>query len=94
VRPAKRIREVSFETQRRRAVQAAEPPSSASLAAHSQSSPAYTSSSVNHTGLDIDPYESMTTGDGGRWLRQPGRFIRWRPDRSPEDCRLEQLATG
>jgi ATP-dependent DNA ligase len=34
-----------------------------------------------------------TTLDNGRWLRQPGRFIRWRLDRSPEDCRLEQLVT-
>ena len=36
---------------------------------------------------------AYTTLDNGRWLRQPGRFIRWRPDRSPEDCRLEQLVT-
>jgi ATP-dependent DNA ligase len=35
---------------------------------------------------------SYTTLDAGRWLRQPGKFLRWRPDRSPEDCDLEQLA--
>ena len=34
---------------------------------------------------------SYTTLDSGRWLRQPARFVRWRPDRSPEDCWLEQL---
>jgi hypothetical protein len=32
-----------------------------------------------------------TLDGGGRWLRQPARFLRWRPDRSPEDCSLEQL---
>jgi ATP-dependent DNA ligase len=35
-----------------------------------------------------------STLDSKRWLRQPGRFLRWRPDRSPEDCWLEQLARG
>jgi ATP-dependent DNA ligase len=35
-----------------------------------------------------------STVDSKRWLRQPGRFLRWRPDRSPEDCWLEQLALG
>ncbi len=29
--------------------------------------------------------------DGGRWLRQPAAFLRWRPDRSPRDCGLDQL---
>jgi ATP-dependent DNA ligase len=29
--------------------------------------------------------------DNGRWLRQPATFMRWRPDRSPDDCQLEQL---
>jgi ATP-dependent DNA ligase len=29
--------------------------------------------------------------DRGRWLRQPGTFLRWRPDRCPEDCHLDQL---
>ena len=32
--------------------------------------------------------------DHERWLRQPGRFLRWRPDRSPEDCWLDQLNQG
>jgi ATP-dependent DNA ligase len=32
--------------------------------------------------------------DGGRWLRQPATFVRWRPDRSPEDCGLDQLSEG
>ena len=32
-----------------------------------------------------------TTIDGGRWLRQPATFIRWRPDLRPEDCSLDQL---
>ncbi len=32
--------------------------------------------------------------DHERWLRQPGRFLRWRPDRSPEDCWLDQLTQG
>jgi ATP-dependent DNA ligase len=27
----------------------------------------------------------------GRWLRQPATLLRWRPDRSPDDCGLEQL---
>jgi len=29
--------------------------------------------------------------DHGRWLRQPATFLRWRPDRSPNDCGLDQL---
>ena len=33
---------------------------------------------------------AYTTLDrGGRSLRQPARFLRWRPDRSPEDCSLD-----
>lgn len=32
-----------------------------------------------------------TTIDGGRWLRHPATFIRWRPDLTPEDCSLDQL---
>jgi ATP-dependent DNA ligase len=31
--------------------------------------------------------------DGGRWLRQPATFVRWRPDRLPSDCGLDQLKT-
>ena len=27
----------------------------------------------------------------GRWLRQPAAVVRWRPDRTPEDCGLDQL---
>jgi ATP-dependent DNA ligase len=37
---------------------------------------------------------SYTTLDAGRWLRQPEKFLRWRPDRSPDDCDLEQLAAA
>jgi ATP-dependent DNA ligase len=37
---------------------------------------------------------AYSTLDSKRWLRQPGRFLRWRTDRSPEDCWLEQLAQG
>jgi ATP-dependent DNA ligase len=29
--------------------------------------------------------------DGGRWLRQPAAFLRWRPDRSAQDCGVDQL---
>lgn len=29
--------------------------------------------------------------DGGRWLRQPATFIRWRPERIAADCGLDQL---
>jgi ATP-dependent DNA ligase len=32
------------------------------------------------------------TIDNGRWLRQPATFLRWRPDRSPGDCHLDQLS--
>jgi len=31
-----------------------------------------------------------TTVDGGRWLRQPATFLRWRPDLEPDDCLLDQ----
>jgi len=30
--------------------------------------------------------------DRGRWLRFPATLLRWRPDRSTEDCSLEQLS--
>lgn len=30
--------------------------------------------------------------DNGRWLRQPATFLRWRPDRSPHECHLDQLS--
>jgi hypothetical protein len=43
------------------------------------------------TRLHIDAYESMATGDGGRWLRQPATFLRWRPDLRPDDRLLDQL---
>ena len=29
--------------------------------------------------------------DAGRWARFPAAFVRWRLDRSPEECGLEQL---
>lgn len=32
--------------------------------------------------------------DGNRRLRQPATFLRWRPDRSPSDCGLEQLQSS
>jgi len=35
---------------------------------------------------------AFTLLDSGRWLRTPARFVRWRPDRSPDDCWLDQLA--
>jgi ATP-dependent DNA ligase len=34
----------------------------------------------------------FTVLDARRWLRHSARFVRWRPDRSPEDCLLAQLA--
>jgi ATP-dependent DNA ligase len=34
----------------------------------------------------------FTVLDLGRWLRHSARFVRWRPDRSPDDCLLDQLA--
>jgi hypothetical protein len=30
--------------------------------------------------------------DGGRWPRQPAPFVRWRTERSPADCGLDQLS--
>jgi ATP-dependent DNA ligase len=33
----------------------------------------------------------FTTLDGVRWLRIPATFVRWRPERSPDDCDLDQL---
>jgi hypothetical protein len=38
--------------------------------------------------------QHATLLDRGRWLRHAARFVRWRPDRSPDDCWLEQLAHG
>jgi ATP-dependent DNA ligase len=35
---------------------------------------------------------SCTHLDGGRRLRQPAKFVRWRPDREPANCRLGQEA--
>ena len=35
---------------------------------------------------------AFTLLDGGRWLRQPARFVRWRLDRSAADCDRSQLA--
>jgi hypothetical protein len=32
-----------------------------------------------------------TTVDGGRCLRQPATFLRWRLDLGPDDCSLDQL---
>jgi ATP-dependent DNA ligase len=34
---------------------------------------------------------AYTTLDAGRWLRQPAKFVRWRPDRLADDCDLGQL---
>ena len=34
---------------------------------------------------------AYTTLDAGRWLRQPARFVRWRPDRVTDECGLDQL---
>lgn len=33
-----------------------------------------------------------TTVDNSRWFRLPATFVRWRPDRSPDDCGLDQLS--
>ena len=35
---------------------------------------------------------AYTLLDGGRWLRQPARFVRWRLDKSAGDCDRSQLA--
>jgi ATP-dependent DNA ligase len=29
--------------------------------------------------------------DAGRWARFPAAFVRWRTDRSPDDCGIDQL---
>jgi ATP-dependent DNA ligase len=34
---------------------------------------------------------AYTLLDGQKWLRSAARFVRWRPDRSPDDCGFEQL---
>jgi ATP-dependent DNA ligase len=34
---------------------------------------------------------AYTTLDAERWLRQPAKFVRWRPDRVADDCGLDQL---
>jgi len=45
--------------------------------------------------LRLERVAEVTYGrfDGDR-LRHPARFVRWRPDRTPESCTLEQLATA
>ena len=35
---------------------------------------------------------AFTVVDSEKWFRHAARFLRWRPDRSPDDCWLEQLA--
>jgi ATP-dependent DNA ligase len=35
----------------------------------------------------------VTNLDLGRWARFPVAFVRWRPDRSPDDCALDQLSS-
>ena len=35
----------------------------------------------------------VTNLDLGRWARFPVAFVRWRPDRSVEDCALDQLSS-
>jgi len=35
---------------------------------------------------------AYTLLDNGRWLRLPARFVQRRPDRTSDDCRLDQLA--
>jgi ATP-dependent DNA ligase len=37
---------------------------------------------------------AYTVLDGNRWARHAASFVRWRPDRSPDDCWLDQLARG
>ena len=34
----------------------------------------------------------VTNLDLGRWARFPVAFLRWRPDRSVDDCGLDQLS--
>jgi len=33
-------------------------------------------------------YEGLQNGNR---LRHPARFVRWRPDKTPEECRYDQL---
>jgi ATP-dependent DNA ligase len=35
---------------------------------------------------------AYTVLDSGKWLRHAASFVRWRFDKSPEDCRIDQLA--
>jgi ATP-dependent DNA ligase len=35
---------------------------------------------------------AYTVLDQGRWLRHAATFVRWRPDKLPEDCWVDQLA--
>jgi ATP-dependent DNA ligase len=35
---------------------------------------------------------TFTVLDAERWFRHAATFVRWRPDRSPDDCGLDQLA--
>ena len=35
----------------------------------------------------------VTKLDLGRWARFPVAFVRWRPDRSVDDCTLDQLSS-
>jgi ATP-dependent DNA ligase len=35
---------------------------------------------------------AFTALDSGRWFRHSATFVRWRPDRSPDDCWLDQLS--
>jgi ATP-dependent DNA ligase len=35
---------------------------------------------------------AYTLLDGGRWLRQPAKFLRWRFDKAAADCEASQLA--
>jgi ATP-dependent DNA ligase len=35
----------------------------------------------------------VTNLDLARWARFPVAFVRWRPDRSPDDCALDQLSS-
>jgi hypothetical protein len=44
------------------------------------------------SGLSLVCGVAYTLLEADRWLRLPARFFRWRPDRSPEACLLEQLA--
>ena len=47
---------------------------------------------VRITHADADICEVRVSNlDAGRWARFPAVFVRWRPDRSPEDCGIDQL---